>query len=126
MATDLVLTTIPLAASADLSSYQNRFVILTTSSQAALCGNGELADGVLYNASDADAAGKTCQVAQGPIVKVEAGAAIAATGTVVASDATGRVVTAASGDSNLGKNLDAAAAAGDMIRVLFHPNGATA
>ena len=54
----------------------------------------------------------------GAIMKVEAGAAVAALATV-ASDATGRAITHVSGvgDFRGGKALDAAAAAGDIIRV---------
>ena len=57
----------------------------------------------------------------GSILKVEAGAAIAINA-VVASDASGRAITAVSGVGNvqLGKALDAAAGAGEIIRVLVH------
>ena len=54
----------------------------------------------------------------GTIVKVEAGAAVAANATV-GSDTSGRAITAVSGVGNwqLGKALDAAAGAGEIIRV---------
>ena len=50
------------------------------------------------------------------VILVEAGAAVAA-GAQVESDAQGRAITLASGAAN-GRALDAAAAAGDVIRIL--------
>lgn len=53
------------------------------------------------------------------IAKVTAGAAVAR-GALVASDATGRAVTAATGDTTAGLALMAAGAAGDVIEVLLN------
>lgn len=75
-------------------------------------------DGV---AAETVAAGVELPVAamkSGSILKVEAGAAVALHATV-ASDASGRAITAVSGAGNFeaGKALDAASAAGEIIRV---------
>jgi Uncharacterized conserved protein (DUF2190) len=59
--------------------------------------------------------GEECPLAKG-IVLVEAGAAIAK-GADIESDATGRAVTKSTGVTN-GSALDAAAAAGDIIRLI--------
>lgn len=76
-------------------------------------------DGVAAHAA-ADTEALAMVIPNGAIVKVEAGAAVAR-GATVASDATGRVITAVSGVGNFrgGKALDAAAAAGEIIRVQF-------
>lgn len=54
-------------------------------------------------------------------VRVEAGGAIA-TLDWVATDASGRVVDATTGQDSIGIALEAAAAAGDVISVLWRPN----
>lgn len=61
------------------------------------------------------AAGEQLPVDAIGVILVEAGAAIAA-GAQVQADATGRAITLAAGTSN-GWALDAAAAAGDVIRI---------
>ena len=62
------------------------------------------------------------QPMDGSIVKVEAGAAVTAGG-LIASDTVGRVIdhVAAADNHALGKALDAAAAAGEIIRVQNGP-----
>lgn len=74
----------------------------------------------------ADAQGKVIPIAlqDGALVKVEAGA-IVAKGADVATDATGRVITAAAGVGNqiLGKAMEAAGAAGDIITIHFVAQG---
>ena len=59
----------------------------------------------------------------GCVVEVEAGAAIDVSANVidVASDNDGRAITAAGADSRVGKALDSAAAAGDIIRIYGMP-----
>ncbi len=59
-------------------------------------------------------------IPNGAIVKVEAGAAVSV-GDTVASDASGRAITAVSGAGNFtgGKALTAAGAAGELIEIQF-------
>lgn len=87
------------------------------------------ADGV--SAQAADAAGKTLAmvIPNGAIAKVEAGAAVSR-GAQVASDNQGRAIAHVSGAGNyiLGVALDAASAAGEVIRVQLtapHQDGVT-
>ncbi len=87
----------------------NRFVGL----DGGVCAAGAKAAGVAQ--FDADAT-EQVGVASHGLLLVEAGAAIAA-GDEVESDATGRAITKTTGASN-GYALDAAAAAGDVIRIL--------
>jgi hypothetical protein len=110
-------------ASADLSTYQYRFVKTDANGQIELCGDGEAADGILQNKPAA--AGRAAQVAlPGCISKVVSGAVVAKNA-LVASDANGRAVTAVSGDYILGKALEAAGAADVKIAILFQKGGAT-
>jgi len=60
--------------------------------------------------------GDNISVCCGPIEVCEAGDAIAADDTALETDSSGRVVTQSSGVT-VGRNIDTAAAAGDMIRV---------
>lgn len=60
------------------------------------------------------------------IVIVEAGAAISAVDGAIANDATGRAVTATTGDLILGRALDTAAQAGDYVRVKLDQAGVSA
>lgn len=78
-----------------------------------MCAAAEKALGVSH-AGGADA-GDECPLAKG-IVLVEAGAAVSQ-GDDVESDATGRAITQSAGVTN-GSAMDAAAAAGDIIRVM--------
>lgn len=77
-------------------------------------------DGVSASAAAADEDTIAIAIPNGSIVKMEAGAAVAKLATV-ASDATGRAITAVSGVGNYtgGIALDAASAAGEIIRVQF-------
>ena len=61
-------------------------------------------------------------VPDGAIRKVEAGAAISA-GANVSSAADGQAITATAGHAIMGKALDAATAADDVIRILFGYRG---
>lgn len=90
-------------------------------------GAGQDADGVserkvpaVSGTPNNNNATNTC--GEGAIARVVAGAAVAALAKV-ASDASGRAVTAASGNHVLGKALTAAAQAGDVIEVQLHKEG---
>lgn len=99
-------TTVTAAASID----KNLFVGFT----GALCASGAKAMGVSQTLTDP---GDALPVTYLGIMPVVAGAAVAA-GVQVQSDASGRAITLAAGASN-GYALDAASAAGDLIRVLI-------
>ena len=117
MAYEEKVESVTLEAGSDLSAGQFHFVLLASDGQVDLVASaGGDADGVLYN--DPAAAGRAATVAISGIVKVVAGAAVAV-GDKVQSDASGRAITAASGDHVLGKAVSAAGAAGDVISVLL-------
>lgn len=115
MATTEAITTISLQAAADLSALQFTCVITNAAGKAAAAGAGANVTGVLLNKPVADQAG-TIGVAG--IVKVKAGAAVAA-GAKVMCDATGRVITAvgAAGNHVVGVAMESSAAANEIIRV---------
>lgn len=120
MATEQNTTLLSFAASGDLSASQ--FLLVkghTTAGQVAVAGDGENAIGVLYE--PAAAAGRAVTVASGGIVRAYAGGTVAI-GARVASDAAGKVVTAATGDYVLGVALTAGAA-NAMIEVAWDKNG---
>lgn len=106
-------------AAADLSASQHLFVAINSSSQAAVAGAGVAVDGVLQN--NPDAQGKAASIMRDGISKVRAGAAVAA-GALVASNASGQAVTAATGNVVAGKALSAAGAANEVISVLLGSN----
>lgn len=112
------------AADADLSTHARKFARFTTNNGVALCGAGVRADGVIYQKPRA-----TIGTAVGVIIlgtaEVVAGAAVA-TGAMVTSDATGRAITAATGNAVNGTAMNAAAAAGDVIEVRLHSAGVLA
>ena len=112
--------TITIEASADLSASQFRFMSVDSSGQLAATGDGAAADGVLQDKPAA--AGRAGLLQIGGRTKVEAGAAVT-NGAQVASDSVGRVVPAASGDVILGRALNAASAAGEVIAIIFQPRG---
>lgn len=107
MKTEKILLVTTIAAAAALSRF--RFVDFT-GNQASL---GERALGVPVTGFDA---GEQAGVATHGEILVEAGAAVAV-GAQVQSDATGRAITIDTGVA-FGTARDAAAAAGDIIRVL--------
>lgn len=117
MATKQSMISVTLEAGGDLSAAQFTFVLLASDAQVdQVSSAGGDADGVLQN--DPSAAGRAATVAIGGIVKVKAGAVVAA-GAKVQSDATGRAITAATGDHVLGKAVTAAGAADEIISVLL-------
>lgn len=109
-----------LEAGADLSAAQ--FLLVkghTTANQVVLAGDGENAIGVLYE--PAAAAGRAVAVANGGVVRAYAGGNVSV-GARVASDANGKIVTAASGDYVLGV-AKTAGADGAMIEIAWDKNG---
>lgn len=110
------LRTLSFEANADLSSNQYHFVKLSTDGQLAVAGDGEDAVGVLLDVPDT--AGHVGAVAIAGVSKVKAGAAVSI-GDDVASDASGRGVTAVTSDVVLGTALQAASEAGEIISVLI-------
>ena len=110
-------------AAGDLSANQFYLVVVDGNGQVAVAGDGADAIGVLYDKPSAQ--GNAAQVRIGEVVQVAAGAAVSI-GANVASDATGRAVTATTGEQIVGKALTAASAAGQLISVLWRPNGTSA
>lgn len=101
-------------ASGDLSAKQYYFVKITGSRTVSLCGDGARADGILLNApTDGHAAAVECN--QGVEQLVAAGAQFSA-GAELAPDATGRAVTALSGDEVAATAIGAASGAGSIVR----------
>jgi len=119
--TEQNLTLITMEAGQDLSAKQYYFVSLASDGQIDPTGDGANSEGVLQNAPSA--AGYSATVAIAGISQVVAGAAITR-GASVASGSAGKAKTAASGNRVLGIAMDAAAADGDIIRVLLKVQGA--
>lgn len=117
------MQTITVEADADLSAAQFHFVKSSADGQAALCGDGEYALGVVQN--DPAAAGRAAEVAYAGKVKVEAAEAITA-GSNVSSNANGEAVNSGTGDVILGTALSAASGDGAILTILFHPRGSFA
>lgn len=110
-------------AGADLSAAQFRFVKDTASGLIRTAVAGEAADGVLQNAPGN---GGAASVATHGRVVVIASAAIAK-GANIATTTDGRAVTAAAGNIVLGKAVEAATAAGQVITVdIFRGGNASA
>lgn len=119
--TEQNLTLLTMEAGQDLSAKQYYFVTVAADGQIDPTGDGAEADGVLQNAPSA--AGYAATVAVAGISQVVAGAAITR-GASIASGSAGKAKTATSGNRVLGKAMDAAAADGDIIRVLLKVQGA--
>ncbi len=117
------LTTLSGEASADLSASQFTFVRIDTSGEIAVAGAGEEANGILQDKPTAQ--GMACSYGIGGVSKVRAGAAIG-DGVKVASDATGRAVTATTGDFVLGWTRTVAGAADEVIEMIFQPQDISA
>lgn len=90
---------VTILAGSDLSANQYSFVNRNASNQLALAGAGLDADGVLYDKPSAQ--GRAAAVAINGVAKVLLGGTVAV-GDDVTSDATGRAVTATTGDVILG------------------------
>lgn len=106
MKTSVILATISVLAAAALSKH--RFA----TSAGAVPASGAWCPGVANTSYDA---GEQAGLDTHGIVLVEAGAPVAADA-AIQCDASGRAITLAAG-VQLGRTLDAAAAAGDLIRV---------
>lgn len=102
----------------DLSAAANKykFVEVSAANQIDVCdGATDISIGVLYNNP---AAGAEAMVALGPIVKVQADAAVSA-GAMVGTSADGQAVTKSAADDHVyGVALTAASNAGELITVL--------
>jgi hypothetical protein len=124
MATENKGKCVSMLAASDLSAAQYRFVTVNGSGKIAQTGDGAEADGILQD--DPAAADRPGEVMAGiGLSKVVAGAATTAGGNA-ASDSVGRAVDAITGDAVMGKFMEAAGAAGDIITILFKPKAATA
>lgn len=124
MAFEEVLQNVTVEAAGDLSAAQYHFVKLDTNDQAVLCdAAGEQAYGVLQNTPEA--AGRAGTVARDGITKVVAGEAIAL-GDEVATNASGRAVTALVGNTVLGIARTACNNDGEIVSVDFDRNLGTA
>lgn len=107
-------------AGADLSAALYKFGVWNASQQVVVASSAQgQVDGII---GEAVTSGQVTQLIKpdGGITKVMAGAAITA-GAKVASDASGRAITYVEAVNNLcqGIAIDAAAAAGDIIRIQF-------
>ncbi len=125
MAIENPVATLPGAvASTDLSAHQFKFVDIDASGEIAVAGAGVDSVGVLQNKPSAQGRAATVW-GPGSVCKVIAGAAVAA-GARVTPDATGRAVTAVTGNRINGRALMAAGAAGEIISVFISGQGAVA
>lgn len=116
MAFENVGSTLPggFLAGADLSSSQFYAVVVNSSGAVVAAGAGVQVDGILQNKP---ASGEVAAVwGPGSVSKCSAGAAITL-GDAVASAADGQVVTATTGDFIIGRALQAAANADEIISV---------
>ena len=107
-------------ATADLSSYQYRFVTLGASGIALNTVAGGACAGVLQ---DKPVSGQAGAYAKSGRTKVVAGAAVTA-GVRVSSDTTGRAIAATTGHFSQGQAITAASGAGAIITVELLPASA--
>ena len=108
-------------ASGDLSTHQFKFMVVNSSGQIALNTTaGGVVDGVLQDKPTA--AGHAATVAFSGVSKVVASAAITQ-GALISSTATGKAVTATTGEAVKGRALESAGADGDLIAVLLDTTG---
>jgi hypothetical protein len=119
MATYQGLKTVTVQAGSAIAIY--RFIVRAADGKYDYAGAQGDADGVSAEAAAADTNTLAMVKMDRGWMKVEAGAAVAALATV-SSDATGRAIThvTTAGNYRLGKALDAATAAGEIIRVELH------
>lgn len=124
MAIEIPGFSMSLEASADLSAFQHHFVEVDSNGQLTISNSaGESVFGVLQN--DPGAQGVAGSVMKTGVSKVVAGAAIAA-GALVQTNASGRAITAASGDFVVGRAIDAVGANGEVVSVALGENHRTA
>lgn len=91
-----------------------RFVKFTADYTVGLCGAGDAADAINLDTAPAAGAGLLCAINQSP--KLEVGAAVAA-GAWLKPDASGRGVTATTGNVASARAREVATALGDIIEV---------
>lgn len=107
-----------------------RFVSMGNNGIVAISGNGADAIGVAAETTDVAGGNTTVPVAllDGAVLMVEAGAAIDVSASIIpiASDATGRVVTAVVTDTILGYAKTSAGAAGEFIEIVGLKTGTLA
>lgn len=110
-------------AGVDLSAKQYYFASLASDGQFDPTGDGARVDGVIYSWSAApSAAGRPFTLAIAGVVNVVAGAAVTK-GDLVASDASGKVVTAAQNDEIAGIAMETASGDGSVIPILLKLSG---
>lgn len=114
MSTQQIVRLISLVASGVLAA--RRFVTIDSSGEAAYPSAQASASGVTQEATTAQGQVVGCAVPDGAIAKVEAGDVITQ-GADISPDATGRAIphVAAVGNVKMGKAMEAAGAAGDII-----------
>jgi hypothetical protein len=121
MATNLNLEVETYEAGSDLSGNQFQAVLLAADGQVDLAGaNAKVVNGILQD-NNGNAAGAPVQVGpalHGGQTKWKAGAAVSV-GDSVTTDATGRCVTATTGQNVWGQAMTAAGAADEIITVKF-------
>ncbi len=117
MAYEQTLRTIGVPASADLSASQFCFVVVNANGQLALPSAGGDAEGILQDKPNA--AGQAAEVG---VSKVVVGTGGVTAGDLLATDANGKAVTAATGNKILGRAL-ATGAAGTLIPALIQQKG---
>ena len=110
--------TVSIPASGDLSTKQYFLGTIDSNGQVAVTGAAAAADGVIQNDPAAQGRATSLLSTRGSVSKAVAGAAISA-GAALEADSSGRVVTRSSG-VRVGKALEAAGAAGDIISVLLY------
>jgi hypothetical protein len=104
-------------AASDLRAQQYRIVRHSAAGQVDIASGAVTQNAVAGILLNSPRAGEAASVGFWGESQVYAGAAVAH-GALVAPDGTGRAVTANSGDWTLGQALEAAGAAGELIRVL--------
>lgn len=124
MAVEEKVVCINLLAAGDLSADQYKFVTFNGTDKTVdlTATAGGSVDGILQD--EPAAAGRSAKVAISGRVKVLAGAAVAA-GADVATDATGRAVTATGAAEVVGKSVIAGAVAGDVMEIILKGKGAS-
>lgn len=116
MAYEQTLRSIQVAASGDLSASQFCFVTVNSSAQIALTAANAAADGVLQDKPTA--AAQASQVAIGGVTKLVTGAAVTA-GDRLMADASGRAITATSGNFVNAVALASSSGAGVIIPAII-------
>lgn len=118
MAIHEMLEVLSFEAAGDLSADQFKYVVINSSGQVALAGDGVAAIGVLQNKPSAVGQAAEVAVLTGGRYKVVAAAALATIGTELASDAAGLATPAVVTDRVLGIQMTTTGAANELVEVL--------